>query len=718
MDDGHRAAGGSRSRVLVRVDADPRVLRRVLRERDLRALRLPDGVAARGRRARATRARCSSATSRSSNSSPPAGSRRGRVCRGCGSCTRCPCPLTPAHVRAARQADRRQSETLAPPAPGVAPRAILRRLAASGGRFVVHTPAARDRLARIVPGDLIRTARWPIISAAAPPELATDAPEDLVAVFPGECREGKGLDVLLQALPAVDGLAALDLPSVVTGRRAGARRARGRSADPDGNDVADERRLPGTSAFGHARGAPVPSGRDGERGHLGVAARRARGRACPRSSPVPIAGGLPEGYGGAVVVEPDSAPALAAGMATAIANLDELRRCSPDPGPGLRAASNTRTSSTSRRSSRRVPDATTRPTSSSSVRCAQARRGCRRCSPSTRTSRRRRRRTSSRTTSRRWSSLGERPGPGRGRRSASREPHVRPRTRDRRHRRRVPRAAAVVLRVVRDSCCPPSPVRAGSWRRPRITPCASTRSNGSLPDAQDPVPGARSTRHRPSLLEAGDEPGVTGRRPRWRTRPRCGCATCAPVVPPEARSARPPRPLRGPALPTPRSSNGSRRFLGLEPTAGWMQTRGQRATAGAIVDRQPGRRGRGRPEPVRRDGFSYHDRVRRRQLSRYETAYITTRCMAELKVLGYAFDAGPLRRRLRTSCGADRDARLRRRSADLSAVAGPCDASRPRGPRPRIRQSVATSVRSKKRISAKVPRHFPCCYGSASVLLL
>jgi len=88
-------------------------------------------------------------------------------------------------------------------------------------------------------------------------------------------------------------------------------------------------------------------------------------------------------------------------------------------------------------------------------------------------------------------------------------------------------------------------------------------------------------------------------------------------------------------------------FLGLEPTGTWLQT---------AIDAPPQARSstvvRGDAashmlNPYGTSGFSYHDRGSRRQLSRYETAYIATRCRAEMKVLGYAVDAGPMPARLR-----------------------------------------------------------------------
>ncbi len=213
-------------------------------------------------------------------------------------------------------------------------RVLLRHLADRDGRFVVHTPAARDRLARIVRGDLIHTAKWPIISAAAPPELATDAPVEAVAVFPGECRAGKGLDVLLEALPQVPGLAALDLPSVVT---ADARRLVEHACDPRirmgtgwlTNEAYQERlRSAALAVLPYRTAATANAG-------ISASLLDVLAIGLPAVISRPIAGGLPDGYGGAVVVEPDSAPALAAGIARALANLDELRACARDQGPSF-----------------------------------------------------------------------------------------------------------------------------------------------------------------------------------------------------------------------------------------------------------------------------------------------------------------------------------------------------------------------------------------------
>lgn len=88
-------------------------------------------------------------------------------------------------------------------------------------------------------------------------------------------------------------------------------------------------------------------------------------------------------------------------------------------------------------------------------------------------------------------------------------------------------------------------------------------------------------------------------------------------------------------------------FLGLEPTADWMQTRVDAPPQARPSTVSRGAAAEGGLNPYDASGFSYHDRVRRRQLSRYETAYITTRCAAEMKVLGYEVDARSVPARLR-----------------------------------------------------------------------
>jgi hypothetical protein len=213
-------------------------------------------------------------------------------------------------------------------------RAVLRSLARSDGRFVVHTAAARERLARIVPSSPIHLASWPIVSAAAPPELAHDRNDRTVAVFPGECRQGKGLDVLLDALPSVDGLDLLDLPTVVTA---------------DGQDLvhsaADRRVHMGTTWLTNEeyqdrlRGATlaVLPYRTSAMANAGISASLLDILAVglPAVITKPIARGLPPDYEGAVVVDADSPGALADGINRALRDVDALRAAARHQGPAF-----------------------------------------------------------------------------------------------------------------------------------------------------------------------------------------------------------------------------------------------------------------------------------------------------------------------------------------------------------------------------------------------
>jgi hypothetical protein len=213
-------------------------------------------------------------------------------------------------------------------------RAVLRGLARRDGRFVVHTEAARERLARIVPSSPIHLASWPIVSAESPPELACDRHDRIVAVFPGECRQGKGLDVLLDALPDVDGLDIVDLPTVVTA---------------DGQDLvqaaADPRVHMGTTwltneqyqARLRAATLAVLPYRTSAMANAGISASLLDVLAVglPAVITRPIARGLPPDYEGAVVVDADSPAALADGINRALRELDALRAAARRQGPGF-----------------------------------------------------------------------------------------------------------------------------------------------------------------------------------------------------------------------------------------------------------------------------------------------------------------------------------------------------------------------------------------------
>jgi Glycosyl transferases group 1 len=213
-------------------------------------------------------------------------------------------------------------------------RSLLRGLARSGGRFVVHNVGARERLARIVPPDVVHLGSWPIVAASAPPQLASGNGNEVVAVFPGECREGKGLDVLLGALPAIRGVDRFDLPTVVN---ATAQALVQRSGDP--------RLEIGTSWLtndeyhGHLRAATlaVLPYRTAAMANAGISASLldVLSVGLPAVITRPIARALPDDYEGAVVVEPDSVDALAAGVVDAVQRIDELRAAAQRQGPAF-----------------------------------------------------------------------------------------------------------------------------------------------------------------------------------------------------------------------------------------------------------------------------------------------------------------------------------------------------------------------------------------------
>lgn len=92
-------------------------------------------------------------------------------------------------------------------------------------------------------------------------------------------------------------------------------------------------------------------------------------------------------------------------------------------------------------------------------------------------------------------------------------------------------------------------------------------------------------------------------------------------------------------------------FLGLGDPAGWMKT---------PIDASPGERrstivaGEAAAEGLATyelEGFSFHDRTKQRELTQYETAYVESRCRAEMLALGYEVDSvrAPVAFRVRRS---------------------------------------------------------------------
>jgi hypothetical protein len=211
-------------------------------------------------------------------------------------------------------------------------RNVLRRLSRAGGRFVVHTDGARERLGRIVPSARIELASWPIVSESSPPALAAPSGEQIIALFPGEARVGKGLSILLSALPYIDGVDVFDLPTVVTAE-----------AQLSVRNARDDRLRMGTEWLTNdayqshlcAASLAVLPYRTEATANAGISASLLDALAVglPAVITEPIARGLPPNYGGAIVVPPNSAAALAAGIHDALGRLDELRAAAREEGP-------------------------------------------------------------------------------------------------------------------------------------------------------------------------------------------------------------------------------------------------------------------------------------------------------------------------------------------------------------------------------------------------
>jgi hypothetical protein len=89
------------------------------------------------------------------------------------------------------------------------------------------------------------------------------------------------------------------------------------------------------------------------------------------------------------------------------------------------------------------------------------------------------------------------------------------------------------------------------------------------------------------------------------------------------------------------------KFVGLAHPSTWLRTtpdvspdaRSSTVVRGA-ANEQPF-------HPYGARGFSFHDRTTRRELTRYESAYVVTRCRDEMRALGYDVETGPLPARLR-----------------------------------------------------------------------
>jgi hypothetical protein len=88
------------------------------------------------------------------------------------------------------------------------------------------------------------------------------------------------------------------------------------------------------------------------------------------------------------------------------------------------------------------------------------------------------------------------------------------------------------------------------------------------------------------------------------------------------------------------------KFLGLESPARWRTTSHDASPTGTTSLVMRGDAASDGLRPYNTTGFTYHDGATRRNLTQYETAYIVSRCRAEMDALGYSTDVNiPLRLR-------------------------------------------------------------------------
>lgn len=93
--------------------------------------------------------------------------------------------------------------------------------------------------------------------------------------------------------------------------------------------------------------------------------------------------------------------------------------------------------------------------------------------------------------------------------------------------------------------------------------------------------------------------------------------------------------------------DGVAKFLGLEPHSTWLENPIDLAPQDRTSTIVRGEAAEADLQPYATQGFSYHNRQHRRELTPYESAYVATRCRDEMRALGYETETGALPVRLR-----------------------------------------------------------------------
>jgi glycosyltransferase involved in cell wall biosynthesis len=201
---------------------------------------------------------------------------------------------------------------------------VMQRVGATGAAILVNSPAVLDRVAGLVPPERIRLVHWPVAHRDAP-TLAPDwssRPEAVTLLFAGTARRAKGLDVLLQAIPAVRGFDRLVVPgSIPTQLRGGLD-----LSDPR-VDLWDRFLEPEEYAATMAGAALVmlPYRRTYvDQGISSAVLAEAMAAGRPLVVSEALGPQLPPGYRGAVVADAEDPAAFARGIERALGDLEAL----------------------------------------------------------------------------------------------------------------------------------------------------------------------------------------------------------------------------------------------------------------------------------------------------------------------------------------------------------------------------------------------------------
>jgi glycosyltransferase involved in cell wall biosynthesis len=206
----------------------------------------------------------------------------------------------------------------------------LKKLTDGGMTVIVHTKSAEKTIAEELPNAQITTIGYPI---EPPPPVARRPKEPVpTLLFAGSARPEKGLAYLLKALPRVT----KDVRVLVMGRQDPETRAKleplanGRVTWVDRYVETEEL----VAAYQTCTLAIVPYDNwFGTHGGASGILLETLAFAAPAVISGSIAGQLPDDYQGAVIVEPESPEALAAGIEEALGSVERLTEGAAAQGP-------------------------------------------------------------------------------------------------------------------------------------------------------------------------------------------------------------------------------------------------------------------------------------------------------------------------------------------------------------------------------------------------